>query len=85
LDRNARYLEEKGMAEVGWQIGNTFAARILARGIDFLETGEPTGLAILSPLTVHQEFHGPVGQVAGRDINIQITFTEILNKLAETV
>lgn len=34
---------------------------------------------------IHQEFHGPVGQVAGRDINIQITFTEVLNKLAETV
>lgn len=59
--------------------------RITAQGIDFLETGQPGGLAILNPLTVHQEFHGPVGQVAGRDINIQITFTEVLNKLPDAV
>ena len=56
-----------------------------SRGIDFLETGQPFGLAILSPLTVHQEFHGSVGAVAGRDINVQISFTEVLDKLADTV
>ncbi|MBI1979886.1 MAG: hypothetical protein HYS58_03910 [Elusimicrobia bacterium] len=63
-------------------------------GIDFLATGEPSGLAIQSRLTVHQEFHGPVGAVAGRfdleahlerGINVQISFTEVLNKLADAV
>jgi hypothetical protein len=34
---------------------------------------------------IDQEFHGPVGQVAGRDVNVQISFTEVLNKLADTV
>ncbi|MBI2089665.1 MAG: hypothetical protein HYT78_13165 [Deltaproteobacteria bacterium] len=34
---------------------------------------------------LHQEFHGPVGAVAGRDINVQISFSEVLNKLAEAV
>ena len=63
LDRNARYLEEKGLAEVDWQLGAEFGARIRAKGIDFLETGEPSGLAILSPLTIRQEFHGSVGAV----------------------
>lgn len=73
------------MAEVYWQVGGEFKARITAEGIDFLETGEPSGLAILNPLTVHQEFHGPVGAVAGRDINVQISFNEVLNKLADAV
>ena len=85
LHRNARYLEEKGLAEVDWQLGGEFAAQITARGIDFLETGEPSGLAILSPLTIRQEFHVPVGAVAGRDINVQISFSEVLNKLADAV
>ena len=34
---------------------------------------------------IHQEFHGPVGAVAGRDINVQISFNEVLNKLADAV
>lgn len=34
---------------------------------------------------IHQEFHGPVGAVAGRDVNVQISFTEVLDKLADTV
>ena len=69
LDRNAKYLEQKGLANLDWHLGGGFYARITAEGIDFLETGQPVGLAILSPLTVHQEFHGSVGAVAGRDIN----------------
>lgn len=59
----------------GFRADEGFSARISSEGIDFLETGEPSGLAILNPLTVHQEFHGPVGAVAGRDINVQIAFT----------
>ncbi len=78
LDRNARYLEEKGLIEVDWQIGNTFGAQITAQGIGFLDTGEPTELAISSPLTI-QEFNAPVGLVAGRDVNIQVSFNEVLN------
>jgi len=85
LERNVRYLEEKGLIRVDYYGGGHFSSRITSEGIDFLETGEPTGLAILNPLTVHQEFHGPVGAVAGRDINVQISFTEVLNKLAEVV
>ena len=86
LGRNMRYLVGKGLARANWTLGGTFFnAHITAEGIDFLETGEPSGLAILSPLTVHQEFHGSVGAVAGRDINVQISFTEVLNKLAHTV
>lgn len=50
-----------------------------------METGEPSGLAILSPVTIHQEFNAPVGAVAGRDIHIQITFSDVLNKLAATL
>ena len=69
LDRNVKYLQEKGLVEVHWAIGDEFIAKITAAGIDFLETGQPSGLAILSPVTVHQEFHGSVGAVAGRDIN----------------
>ena len=34
---------------------------------------------------IHQEFHGSVGAVAGRDINVQISFNEVLNKLADAV
>jgi len=85
VDRNMRYLEQKGLVNVSWTLGGGFRGRITAEGIDFLETGEPSGLAILSPLTVHQEFHGPVGAVAGRDINVQISFNEVLNKLADAV
>jgi len=85
LDRNARYLEEKGLAEVGWQLGGEFGARIRGKGIDFLETGQPSGLAILSPVTINQAFNAPVGAVAGRDINVQISFNEFLNKLADAV
>ena len=84
LDRNIRYLEDKDLLEVKWTHIREFSARITAKGIDFLETGEPSGLAIQSPI-IHQEFHGPVGAVAGRDINVQITFSEVLNKLADTV
>lgn len=80
LDGNVRYLGDKGLLDVKWG-GNKFQGRITAEGIDFLETGEPSGLAIQSP-SIHQEFHGPVGQVAGRDINIQISFTEVINQLA---
>ena len=82
LNRNVKYLQEKGLVEVHWAIGGDFIARITAEGIDFLESGEPSGA---SPLTVHQEFHAPVGAVAGRDINVQISFNEVLNKLAETL
>ena len=32
-----------------------------------------------------QNFTGTVGAVAGRDINVQISFTEVLNRLADTV
>jgi hypothetical protein len=85
LDRNIRYLEDKGLLEVKRTHIKEFSARITAHGIDFLETGEPAGLAILSPVTVHQEFHGTVGAVAGRDINVQVSFSEVLNKLADTV
>jgi hypothetical protein len=82
VDGNVRYLTDKGLLDVKW-LGNKFQGRITAEGIDFLETGEPANLAILSP-TIHQEFHGPVGQVVGRDINITITLSDILNKLTET-
>jgi len=85
LERNVKYLADKGLAEVYWQVGGEFKARITAEGIDFLETGRPAGLAILSPVTVRQEFHGPVGAVAGRDINVQITLTEVLNELVDAV
>jgi hypothetical protein len=85
LDRNVKYLEQKRLALLNWHLDGSFYARITAYGIDFLETGEPSGLAILNPLTVHQEFHGPVGAVAGRDINVQISFNEVLNKLADAV
>lgn len=85
LDRNVRYLQEKHLAQVNWFLDGGFVANITAQGIDFLETGQPSGLAILSPVSVHQEFHGSVGAVAGRDINVQISFTEVLNKLADTV
>lgn len=85
LDRNVKYLEQKGLIRVDWHHGGGFYAWINAEGIDFLETGQPSGLAILTPLTVHQEFHGSVGAVAGRDINVQISFTEILNKLSESI
>lgn len=85
LERNVKYLQEKGLVEVQWAIGGEFISRITAEGIDFLETGEPSGLAILSPVSIHQEFNAPVGQVAGRDINIQVTFTEVLNKLTDAV
>jgi hypothetical protein len=84
LERNVKYLEEKGLLWVKRFYGG-FIARITSGGIDFLETGEPSGLAILSPVTVHQEFHGNVGAVAGRDINVQISFNEVLNKLADAV
>ncbi len=77
--------KEKAFIDVGWTHTCGFTARIKSAGIDFLETGEPSGLAILSPLTVHQEFHAPVGAVAGRDINIQISFGEVLNKLANNL
>jgi len=80
LERNLRYLEGKGLLHVKWYKGG-FLARINAEGIDFLETGEPSGLVISKPVTIQQEFHGPVGQVAGRDINIQISFTEVVNEL----
>jgi hypothetical protein len=83
LDRNVKYLEEKGLVHVKWfRVNEGFNASISSEGIDFLETGEPKGLAIVSPVTIQQEFHGPVGQVAGRDINIQISFTEVVNELA---
>ena len=86
LERNVKYLEEKGFVHVKWfRTDEGFSARISSEGIDFLETGEPSGLAILSPLTVHQEFHGSVGAVAGRDINVHITFSEVLNKLSESI
>jgi len=85
LERNVRYLEEKGLIRVDYYGGGHFSSRITSEGIDFLETGQPSGLAILSPVTIQQEFHGPVGQVAGRDINVQITFTEVLSKLADAV
>ena len=85
VDRNVKYLEQKGLVKAQWHSNGGFYAWINAHGIDFLETGQPSGLAIQSPLTVHQEFHGSVGAVAGRDINVQITFNEVLNKLAEAV
>ena len=84
LDRNVRYLGDKGLLDLKW-VGNKFQGRITAEGIDFLETGEPSGLAILSPVSVHQEFHGSVGAVAGRDINVQVSFNEVLNKVADAV
>src|SRR3989338_7827490 len=86
LERNVKYLEEKGFVHVKWfRTAEGFGARISSEGIDFLETGEPSGFAIQSPLILRQEFHGPVGAVAGRDINVQITLAEILNKLAGAV
>jgi hypothetical protein len=85
LERNAKYLEQKGLAYVKWFSGGGFVAQITSEGIDFLETGEPSGLAILSPVTIHQEFNAPVGAVAGRDINVQITLSAVLNKLAAAV
>ncbi len=86
LARNMSYLVQKGLARATWTLGGTFVnGHITAMGIDFLESGEPSGLATSNPLTVHQEFNAPVGAVAGRDINIQITFTEVLNKLADVV
>ncbi len=69
LARNVKYLQEKGLVDASWTMAGTFTTWITAQGIDFLETGQPSRLAILSPLTVHQEFHGPVRAVAGRDIN----------------
>jgi hypothetical protein len=86
LERNVKYLADKGLLHVKWfRTAEGFAARISSEGIDFLETGEPSGLAILSPVTIHQEFNAPVGAVAGRDINFQVTFNEVLNKLADAV
>jgi hypothetical protein len=86
LERNVKYLADKGLLQVKWfRTAEGFAARISSEGIDFLETGEPSGLSILSPISVHQEFHGSVGAVAGRDINVQITFSQVLNKLADAV
>ncbi len=55
MERNVKYLADKGLVEVDWQLGGEFAAQITAQEIDFLETGQPVGLAILNPLTVHQE------------------------------
>ena len=85
LDRNVKYLQEKSLVGVNWAIGGEFIAQITAEGIDFLETGQPAALAIQSPVNIQQVFHGPVGGVAGRDINIQISFNEVLNKLSESV
>ena len=86
LERNVKYLADKGLLHVKWfRTAEGFASRISSEGIDFLETGEPSGLAILSPVTIHQEFNAPVGAVAGRDINFQLTFNEVLNKLADAV
>lgn len=85
LERNVKYLADKRLIEVHRQLGREFAAQITADGIDFLETGQPSGLAILSPVSIHQEFNAPVGAVAGRDINVQISFNEVLNKLADTL
>ena len=86
LERNVKYLADKGLLHVKWfRTAEGFASRISSEGIDFLETGEPSGLAILSPVTIHPEFNAPVGAVAGRDINVQITFNEVLNKLADAV
>ena len=34
---------------------------------------------------IHRQFHGSVGAVAGRDINVQISFTEVLNKLSDSI
>ena len=86
LARNMSYLVQKGLAWATWTLGGTFFnGHITAMGIDFLESGEPSGLAILSPVTIHQEFNAPVGAVAGRDIHIQISFSDVLNKLAATL
>lgn len=48
LDRNVRYLGEKGLLEVEWTL-NKFSARINASGIDYLEKGEPSSLEIQNP------------------------------------
>lgn len=85
LERNVRYLEEKGLIRVDYYGGGHFSSRITSEGIDFLETGQPSGLAILNPVTIHQEFNAPVGAVSGRDIYVQISFSEVLNQLADTV
>jgi len=86
LEGNVKYLEEKGFVHVKWfRAAEGFSARIRSEGIDFLETGQPAGLAIESPVHIQQVFHGPVGGVAGRDINIQISFSEVLTKLSESV
>lgn len=85
LERNVKYLKEKGLVKVQEFQGPQFTAQITAEGIDFLETGEPSGLAIQSPVIIHQEFHSSVGAVAGRDINVQISFNEVSNKLADAV
>jgi hypothetical protein len=84
LERNVKYLKEKGLAKVHEFQGHQFNAQITAGGLDFLAIGQPAELAIQSPINIQQVFHGPVGGVAGRDINIQVSFNEVLTKLSET-
>ncbi|MBI4491062.1 MAG: hypothetical protein HY694_18425 [Deltaproteobacteria bacterium] len=74
VQRNVKYLEQKGLADPKWFSGSGFLVQITSEGIDFLETGQPSGLAILSPVTIQQEFHAPVGAVAGRDINVHFFY-----------
>jgi len=55
---------------------------ILGEGLSF--STEEKRIAATTTYNI-QNFAGPVGQVAGRDINVQISFNEVLNKLADAV
>ena len=55
---------------------------ILGEGLTF--STDEQRIAANTNYTI-QTFSGPVGAVAGRDINIQISFGEVLNKLADAV
>lgn len=56
--------------------------RILGEGLTFSK--EEQQIAATATYNI-QTFSGPVGAVAGRDINVQISFNEVLSKLADAV
>lgn len=55
---------------------------ILGEGLTFSK--EEQRIAASTTYNI-QNFTGPVGAVAGRDINVQISFNEVLSKLADAV